>query len=276
MNKKAVTFATILTATISGSTFAQENAAMRPAESDFKFSLGVVSSVQSELFYGDEGSTRTGIFPIAALEYKSAYLKGSELGYKFDLSENATVSAFVAFNGIGLVGAPSGFSENAIDADDLDRGYRGINDRENQAVAGLRFDYEITDSMSIELDGCGGERGSSAGAKLEHTFSGEKSKWAVSPFIAARVMDSDFVDYYFSVSNNEAAHADSYKIAHVYDSDDWGYANSIGISAMYRIGKNVALISKVEAQKVSSGITDSPLVQKDENVAFSLGAIYKF
>lgn len=247
------------------------------ARSDWTVKIGVMGFAQTELLHTEDGATDFSGIPIAMLEYKDFYWKGTEAGYKYPSDSGWTVTPFIKLrSGIGLTGAPGGFSSNAIEADDMANGYRGIDDRDQQLEAGIKLELELADQYTMELEARLGERGSSAEALLKRNFQGENFKWMLSPFVAVRMLDSSFVDYYFSVSEREAADARSYKINSDYDPDTIGWAGSIGLSGLYRLDAHWALISSVKGQTLSSEIADSPLVRQRENLSVTFGAAYQF
>jgi outer membrane protein len=251
----------------------------RPAEtqSDWDVQMGAMSFAQTELLHTEDGSATFRAIPIASVAYKDFYWRGLELGYKRDLNPQLNLTTFVNVqSGLGLSGAPGSFGGNTIEADDMADGYQGIKDRDAQAELGLKLGWDFTRDYTLELEGRLGERGCSAKSVLKRNFRGENFKWTLSPFVAVRVLDSSFVDYYFGVSESEASASDSYKITSSYNPDDMGLAGSIGLSGMYRINTHWVFISKVEGQTLSSEIADSPLVRKRENLSASFGAIYKF
>ncbi len=276
IKKNILVWVSACIATFAGTSYAQQGAQME-AKSPWKFRLGVMGQVRSELLYSDKNENTTVVFPVASIEYKNIYLRGWELGYKMGFSNASSIDAFInASSGVGLLGVSTPLLEHAIDADDMENGYRGINDRDRQFIVGLRFNYEFAENFLFELEGTAGERGTVGEAELKYTFKADDHKWAVSPFYAFRAMDSDFVDYYFSISDSEAANPESYKIDGAYKTGDFGYANSIGVSGMYRMTDHITLVSKFEVQNVSSEIADSPIVRDDTPIALSFGAIYEF
>lgn len=248
-----------------------------PPQKDLRVSAGIMVFGSSELLYTDRGEGRYTAFPAISLEYKSFYWKATELGFSWEARRGCKVVPFVQLlGGLGLAGAPSVFGGKGVDASDMADGYKGINDRDTQFEAGVRVELMAGPRHAVEIEGRGGERGGSAKLLYKQTYRGDRARWILSPFVAGRVLTTEFVDYYFGVSPAEAAHPDSYRIDSAYSSEDVGLAASTGLSGIYRFGGSWAWIASLEVQAVSDEISNSPLVRNRVVFSAGTGILYRF
>lgn len=174
-----------------------------PEEKDLRISAGVMGFANSELLYTDRGEGSYRAFPLVLLEYKTFYWKRTEIGYGWNAKPWITVVPFVQFmGGLGLAGAPSVLGGVGIDASDMANGYKGINDRKTQFEAGVRLELQAGMRHAYEIEVRAGERGGTAKLLYKQTYLGERARWMLSPFVAGRALTTEFVDYYFGVSES--------------------------------------------------------------------------
>ncbi|MGL4854467.1 MAG: MipA/OmpV family protein [Lentisphaeria bacterium] len=244
---------------------------------DWKFTIGAAVVSGSNLYHDKSDRNDTGFYPSLTIEKCATYLRGSEIGWKFYRTNKVEFSVFTnLLGGPGLDGMPKRYSSDIIKADNMQYGYRGIDDRESQVEFGLRAKYNFTDTTRLIASAQAGERGAHGGVKLESDYCFMDGDLTVTPFVGLNVLGKDLVDYYFSVSNEEAADPQSYRINRSYDADDLGFALSYGVRAGYRINKNLSISATAKMQRLSDEISDSPIVRTNNTFTTMLGISYEF
>ncbi|MGL5702972.1 MAG: MipA/OmpV family protein, partial [Cetobacterium sp.] len=162
-----------------------------------------------------------------------------------------------------------------IDAEDMGAGYRNIDDRDTQAMVGLRADLntgiaDIRTGATVQF----GEHGSEAKISAFRAYSlGEKL--VLVPSIHMKGFSGDFTDYYFGVTAEEAARSNRDNLKSEYKADT-AFSYGANLTAEYRVNEKLSLIGIVGVEKFSNEITDSPIVDDEAIVLASVGAKYFF
>lgn len=204
--------------------------------------------------------------PLLDIQYGDFYVKGTDIGYGVLENDNFTMSVFL--NPLG------GFKEKGSD---LGSGYNNIDDREYQAMFGVRMDINTPlDGMKTGIAVSAGEHGAKGRVGLYKAYE-VMPKFVIVPSVHLMYYSSDFTDYYFGVDSSETYinRPGNYKLRSSY-TPDAAYSYGASLVGEYRFTDKIALTAFLGAEKYSSEITDSPIVENDVIYSVGIGAKYYF
>ncbi|UUV18363.1 MipA/OmpV family protein [Fusobacteria bacterium ZRK30] len=260
---------------LSALSFSENEMNKRRNEQDYKISLGFMGGYGSKLYKNDEKNTR--YVPIIGLVSKNFYILGTEVGYKKELNSQTSITGFSQlFGGLSLQGIGGVIGGTQLNNSDMEKGYKGINDRKTQVEFGLRLSYE-TKYQDIKLltEIRGGERGNSGKISIIRPIFITK-KFLVIPQINLTLLDSDMVDYYFGITEDEVNNPKNTELNQVYNPDDFELASSVGLTAKYNFTSKWSMFTIAEIQYIGNEIGDSPIVNSQINYFMGLGLRYDF
>ena len=202
--------------------------------------------------------------PFIGIQYKDFYYEAPiELGYHFYKTENLTLTAYGRYN------LYTGYKPK-----DLIDEFKGMDKREDDIHIGLRERYQFT-PMSLEIishisgDVSGRSDGILARVEINRPIPIFSGKAVILPYIAAEYMSSDYTDYYFGITEEEAAkninHGEKYKA-----SDSFNFET--GVRGAVDLSKNFKLLLSAGYTRFGNSIADSPLV-KDRDIFTAGGGI---
>lgn len=227
-----------------------------------KFGIGAGVGVSNSIYKGAEDKAYP--VPLLDINYGNFYIKGITPGYFFFKGEDLSLSVFLD----PIAGFP-------IKAKDMGNGYTNIDDRDFQAMVGLRADLNtgiagIRTGASVQF----GEHGSEAKISAFRPYS-INDQFSLVPGIHVKGFSGDYADYYFGVTSNEVNRSSRDNLTREYKADA---AASIGatLTAEYKYNEKFSLIGILGVEKFSSEITDSPIVNDDPLFIASIGAKYFF
>ena len=157
----------------------------------------------------------------------------------------------------------------------MGHGYKNIDNRDFQVMAGLRADLNtgiagIRTGASVQF----GEHGSEAKISAFRPYA-LNSKFTLVPGIYVKGFSGDYSDYYFGVTSNEVNRSKTDKLTREYKADT-AYSVGANLTAEYKYNEKFSLIGILGVEKFSSEITDSPIVNDDPLFIASIGAKYFF
>lgn len=260
---------------LSALSFSEDEVNKKRSEESYKISLGFMGGYGSKLYKTDEKNTR--YIPIIGLISKNLYILGTEIGYKKELNSKISITGFSQlFGGVSLQGIGGAIGGTQLNNSDMERGYTGINDRKTQVEFGLRLSYE-TKYQNIELltEVRGGERGNSGKISVIRPIFITK-KFLVIPQINFTLLDSDMVDYYFGITEDEVNNPKNTGLNQVYNPNDFELASSVGLTAKYDFTSKWSMFTTAEIQYIGNQIGDPPIVNSQINYFMGLGLRYDF
>lgn len=229
-------------------------------------SIGLGYGVTTPIYHNDKNDY---ILPIVDLEYDKFFIKGGStyglsLGYKLIEEDNYVLS---------LYGMPFGGYE--VKNSDMKSGYKGIDDRDTHLMGGVELTYypgvyNLQTSVSAEY----GEEGGHFNLRVSRPYQ-LTAKLTVVPSINYVYYDSNFVDYYFGIDSNEVGRAGGEKITSTY-SPEGAHRFGVGLLGNYRVNDTISLMGFTGVTKLSSDISDSPIVDNRVIYIFGTGIIYTF
>lgn len=221
------------------------------------WSLGVAVVASESAYRGSDSR----IFPIPAIRYESetVYLLGLEAGAHLQASERWRTDLFLSARFDG--------------ADDI-RPIGSIDDieRDDSADLGLRVSYlagATTLAATLKRDALGVSDGSELGFEISRLFSVGPS--FITPGIGVRLLDSRLANYYYGTLANESAlGVPSYRPGSA------TVAEAVVTGLLPMRNSKWVLFSQISAERLSSTLGDSPLVDQDTLVSVIAGASYPF
>ena len=116
----------------------------------------------------------------------------------------------------------------------------------------------------------GGERGVKGEARLVKPYS-LSSDFTLIPSISANFYSEDYTDYYFGIDSDERGG----KIRDTYSPSN-AYSLGISLAAEYYLTDKITLLAFLSADKFSSEIGDSPIIDNSTLLKMGVGAKYSF
>ncbi|MDX8335978.1 MipA/OmpV family protein [Candidatus Cetobacterium colombiensis] len=227
-----------------------------------KYGVGLGVGVSNSIYKGADDKAYP--VPLLDINYGNFYVKGITPGYYLFRGEDLSVSAFID----PMAGFP-------IKAKDMGVGYTNIDDRDFQAMVGLRADLNtgiagIRTGASVQF----GEHGSEAKISAFRPYN-INDKFTLVPGIYVKGFSGDYTDYYFGVTSDEVNRSKFDNLNREYKADA---AASVGanLTAEYKWNEKFSLIGILGVEKFSSEVTDSPIVNEDPLFIASVGAKYYF
>ena len=149
--------------------------------------------------------------------------------------------------------------------------YEGLTDRDQTVDAGLQIvtrrnwgDIDVS-WVNDMLDRHNGQE-----VQLSYRYNFQNGPWSFSPYVSWSWQDADLGNYYFGVSESEAA-AD--RPAYQPGESQW---ISVGLNTSWQATERLELVGNIGVTGAGSEVTDSPLVAKSEAYALFVGGTYVF
>ena len=160
------------------------------------------------------------------------------------------------------------FDRLESDSDDF---FVGLEDRDQTVDGGLSFSLKggwgklSATWMADLLDNHNGSE-----TDLTYRYTWQPGRWSLSPFISYVHQDEDLTNYYYGVSDQEAAPG---RPAYEADSEEFWRA---GINTSYQWSNNTLVFGNIAFEAVPDTIVDSPLVDEDHLTSAMIGFAYMF
>lgn len=227
-----------------------------------RFGVGLGLGVSSKIYKTED----TNVMPLPMLDirYGNFYAEGLTLGYNAYKNDILAMSIFLD----PLAGFP-------IDGGDMKRGYRDIEDRETQAMIGLKADFKIDrwggkGAVSFKA----GEHGSQAKASIYRVFPLER--FTLIPSLYMTYYTADFTDYYFGISKGETLRPGNNALRNKSYDAEGAFSVGMRVTGNYALNENLSLLIFLGVERLSDEINDSPLVENSTIYMAGAGAKYFF
>jgi outer membrane protein len=225
-------------------------------QAQWSLGLGVISSPRP--YVGADNSVMA--IPIIGLNYKKLYIQGIQAGYHFVDTKNFT---FDARAGIVFAG---------LDPDDSPY-LEGMEERESTIEGGFVFDWKpgkFKLSASAYTDLLGRSDGQQAALDFSRTWRFSRSRWGITPSIGFVWQSSNYVDYYFGVTPEEARPDrppfDGHSVINFRSS----------LLVYYFLTMRVQLVGLLRVQRLDNEIYESPIVDERRGYFGLIGATWRF
>lgn len=252
-------FLTILALLSSLPLWAQEESAEEaptPSPVQWAVGLGMLSSPRP--YVGAENSTFPA--PLIELSYKKLYIQGIQAGYR--LFDNGKFSADAR---VGIV-------FNGLDPEDSDF-LEGMNKRRSTIEGGFVGAWKpgkFRLSAGVYTDLLGRYYGQQATLDFSRTWTFNRYRWGLTPSIGLVWQSSNFVDYYYGVTPDEATPDRPAFSGHA------AVNLNSSLFAYYYLNMRIRLTGYVRVQRLDNEISDSPIVDKARGIFGLLGITYRF
>lgn len=228
----------------------------RAADDATHWGLGVAGSVSQSPYAGDENRKRA--LPLLFVENDWLRIAGAGIDVKLPSAGPVTFDLRLAYSFDGYKNG---------DAPILD----GMAQRKHSVMGGgvVTWHDPIADiSFETLADVSGHSKGLTARLSAEHPF--RFGALELRPRVAARWMDSNYVDYYYGVRADEAT-----AVRPAYDAKA-ALNLETGVRASYAFAPHQMGFLDVGAQRLGNEIADSPLVGRRTLTSIGIGYLYRF
>ncbi len=230
-------------------------------------SVGVMGVTGTSPYQGV--GTQEAIAPVFEVRSGDFFMRTGEVRYSvfsmgYDLIKDDRANLSLIINPLG------GYR---VKRSDLPNGYKNIEERKYQFEGGVKFSYATGwENIHFGAYALGGEHGNQVGGSIFRPFR-ITEKLTVVPRAYVTYFDEDYVDYYFGVSQSEADRNSS--ISKEYKPDG-GVTTGLDIAINYNISETWSIAGFAGVENLSSEITNSPIVERDNIYRTGLGVSYHF
>ncbi|WP_158100630.1 MipA/OmpV family protein [Neiella marina] len=233
-----------------------EPATANNEQSSFKIGVGAAHSSKAYLGYDE----RQSVIPLIEYNNPHIYVEGFELGYKIIEDQQNRWSVFI------------GASSDEFDAS-KSRKLRAFDDRDMSAMLGTRYrhanSWGVIDAK-VAFDVSDKSDGSMASVSYGYPVQATDN-WMIMPRGFVKMMDSDYANYYYGVSEEEARTigATAYQP---------GSAIKYGVELIstYQLNQDWQINAGARLQMLDSDLRDSPMVSDDNEATIFTGVTYRF
>ena len=204
--------------------------------------------------------------PALSLVYDNFYfIAPLEAGYHFYKGDDLRITGF------GRYSLFTGYNH-----DDFKDNLKNMDNRDDDLHLGLRARYSVgptrfTFTANVSSDVINKSNGTLASLEMTQPIPIGK-KTLLFPFIAGQYLSSNYVDYYFGVTDNESKKLDN---TNSYNPNS-SYKLSTGIKGMSNVTENIDIVFSGEYNHYGSEIQNSPLTRGSDNYSILFGINYKF
>jgi len=229
-----------------------------PAQSAFQWSLGIGAFSSPRPYVGAENSQM--VAPLIDISYKKLYVQGIQAGYRFFDTEKFSLDA------------RAGIVFNGLDPDDSEY-LEGMDKRRSSIEGGFVFVWKpgkFRLSTAAYTDLLGRSYGQQASTDFSRTWTFNRYQWGITPSIGVVWQSSNFIDYYYGVTPEEARPGRPPFSGHSvinFRSSLFGY---------YFLNMRIRLIGLIRIQRLDNEIIDSPIVDQSRGIFATLGISYRF
>jgi len=240
--------------------FAQEEppeAAPPQAPSKVQWSIGIGAFSSPRPYVGAENSQI--IAPLIEVTYKKLYVQGIQAGYHFFDTGKFSLDA------------RAGIVFNGLDPEDSDF-LEGMNKRRSTLEGGFVFDWKPGKyrlSTAAYTDLLGRSYGQQASTDFSRMFMFNRSIWGIQPSIGVVWQSSNFINYYYGVTPEEARPGRPPFEGHSV------ITFRASVLAYLFVSKRIRLVGLVRIQRLDNEIVDSPIVDQERGIFGLIGVTYR-
>lgn len=243
----------LLALVMSLSTFANQT-----KENNINLGIGVF---YRNNIYKDKDKNETLPVPFAGVYYENFYFEAPiETGYNFYKTDDLKLTVYGRYN------LYTGYKpKNLIEE------YRDMDRRKDDIHVGLKEKYSFGPFRTgiasyISGDVSGRSKGILARAELNQPVP-ITEKIGIQPYIAVKYMSSNYTDYYFGITDEEASRG--INNGKKYKADD-SFDFEVGIRGKIDINDSFSVVLSADYTRYGDGVADSPLV--DTRNIYTVGA----
>ena len=236
--------------------------AISSAASASEFSLGITTSYSPAVYKGNDAKFTP--FPMINYQGENFYIRGTEAGFAlFPQGTPLNIIPHVKYDGRSL---------DPSDADSAD--LKLLDERKAGALGGVTI-QALTTTGVIEITAGADLSGNHDGVYAEAVWKLpiKTADYLIMPEFGYTYYDSNFNDYYYGVTAEEAVKTSSAITA--FDAPDEGQLFA-ALTYQQKITENVQITTQVRYSKFGSKVSDSSILDRDSAVSGSLGISYIF
>jgi len=225
------------------------------------FTAGLGMLYKDKPYRDYDESDKSSAVPIILYEGESFFVRGGSLGWKF-IDSNALEFA--------LVGEYLADGYESDDSDYLD----GMKDRDPSFGVGAHVIWN-PDALGVKLAAVSDVTDNSDGQQVrgEVFYKYRTGNWMLRPSAGIVWQSDDYNDYYYGVRDNEVAGAIG---RHAYSADD-DINYRLGAVAIYQQPSSPWMfLGGLRYDFLGDEISDSPIVENDDELTAVLGVAYTF
>jgi outer membrane protein len=225
---------------------------------DSRIGIGLTTSIAKRPFVGVDEQNASLLY--LSYQYKRFYIEGLDLG--FNLYKNKYFT-------IDMLGTPRFYEVEPAFASNNE--LNGIDITKPSYFGGLSAQFKTHHFVYtfqalhdlVESDG------------NEYLIQVSKAfeindKFTLSPSIGLVYQDNSLVDYYYGVQTNEVA------IGRPQHSAQGSLNYNVTLNSSWNITRHIQLLGQLKYEMLGDGVTNSPIVDKDNLYFFTLGAVFRF
>jgi outer membrane protein len=241
--------------------FAQDEEAAPAAPlgpSPIQWSLGIGGFSSPRPYVGAENSTL--VAPLIEVNWKKFYVQGIQAGYTFFDTDDFSLDA------------RAGIVFNGLDPDDSEE-LEGMNKRRPSIEGGLVFGWKPGKyrlNTAAYTDMLGRSYGQQVSVDFSRMWTFNRYQWGFTPSIGLVWQSSNFVDYYYGVTPEEARPGrppfEGHSVVNFRSS----------LFAFFFVNMRVRLVGLIRVQRLDNEISDSPIVDQKRGIFATLGVTYRF
>jgi outer membrane scaffolding protein for murein synthesis (MipA/OmpV family) len=249
-------FAAVLIAAGISSVAAQSAPADEPAETSF-FGLGAALNMERQAYAGV--GTENHLYPLVRYESRLFSIEGATAD--LHLLGDSTLS----FSARAQYGLGEGYKAGDSPA------LAGMNERRSSVWLGgvVEWDAGWADlTAALTGDASGRSKGRQFGLTLERDV--DIGRLQLTPRVAATWQDDDYVDYYYGVRRTEVRPGRA-----AYEGKS-AINTEVGLHAQYSLTERQFVYLDLSANRLGSGVRDSPIVDRTWLPAVRAGYLHRF
>jgi outer membrane protein len=227
------------------------------APSKVQWSIGIGTFSSPRPYVGAENSQI--VAPLVEVSYKKFYVQGIQAGYRFFDTGKFSLDA------------RAGIVFNGLDPDDSDF-LEGMNKRRPSIEGGFVFDWKpgkFRLSNAFYTDLLGRSYGQQASSDFSRTWTFNRYQWGFTPSVGVVWQSSNFIDYYYGVTEEEARPGRPPFSGHSvvnFRSSLFGF---------FFINMRLRLVGLIRVQRLDNEIIDSPIVDQQRGIFGLIGIAYR-
>lgn len=200
--------------------------------------------------------------PLINIEDKDFYVRVNQAGYYLVNDKGSQLSLMVLTNTDKWKGNRT-------------QNYKNLDNRDASVYGGIQYRADMGDGIFtsyIASDMSGNSNGYYGDFSYAHPLK-ISNHFSVKPTLGVQWLNDDYADYYYGVSNSEAAKASTPLEAESVGTSVRPY---LTLNAEYLIDRQWSITASHNIQKLSGDLDDSSLVSKSTDSVTTVGLNYKF
>lgn len=224
--------------------------------------VGIGAKYYNTMYKGDNK-----IIPIPLINLKYNRFSLNGVRPNFTLYEESGFKFSAILDPLG--GYFDGFT---IKGKDMNNGFNNIDNRDSQIMYGLNMEFEFSENVFGNINymfSKEGDRGEAYITYVDYLT----DRLVILPTISAKYYSNDLVDYYFGVTKKEAEL--NKNIEKPYNGNN-SFSIGASITAEYSITEQCMVSIFTGYEYFDKEISNSPLIDKEEQIYYGIGFRYSF